>query len=160
MSVFLALILPYADAQIALALPRRNRHDTHPRTQLCHIILLQLDVRLCGRRDDPAGDCKYQLACLHYLRRDERALGTVRSRSSSALKQEGSDHYARLVYCFFPETRGLELEDIDHLFDKGGITGGVWSSSGGRTVEPRRIRKDVEEVLEREADNPMKADKL
>lgn len=40
-----------------------------------------------------------------------------------------------LVYAFFPETNGLELEDIDHLFDKGGITGGVWTSKGGRTVE-------------------------
>lgn len=65
----------------------------------------------------------------------------------------------RLVYCFFPETRNLELEDIDHIFEKGGITGGVWSSPGGRTVEPQRIRKDVEEVLEREADNQMKDDK-
>ena len=56
-----------------------------------------------------------------------------------------SDAYiTRLVYCFFPETRGLELEDIDHIFEKGGITGGVWSSPGGRTVEPQRIRKDVE----------------
>lgn len=36
---------------------------------------------------------------------------------------------------FFPETKGLELEAIDHIFAKGGITGGVWSSKGGRTVE-------------------------
>ncbi|KZV76507.1 general substrate transporter [Peniophora sp. CONT] len=64
-----------------------------------------------------------------------------------------------LVYCFFPETQTLELEDIDHIFEKGGITGGVWSSPGGRTVEPQRIRKDVEEVLEREADNQMKDEK-
>ncbi|KII90209.1 hypothetical protein PLICRDRAFT_159619 [Plicaturopsis crispa FD-325 SS-3] len=49
-----------------------------------------------------------------------------------------------LVYLFFPETKGLELEDIDHIFDKGGITGGVWSSKGGRTVERRRIVQDVE----------------
>ncbi|EGO02899.1 hypothetical protein SERLA73DRAFT_165828 [Serpula lacrymans var. lacrymans S7.3] len=34
-----------------------------------------------------------------------------------------------LVYIFFPETQGLELEDIDHIFEKGGITGGVWSST-------------------------------
>ena len=39
------------------------------------------------------------------------------------------------VYAFFPETNQLELEDVDHLFEKGGITGGVWSSKGGRTVE-------------------------
>ena len=44
-----------------------------------------------------------------------------------------------LVYAFFPETKGLELEDVDHIFDKGGITGGVWSSPGGRTVERKRI---------------------
>lgn len=50
-----------------------------------------------------------------------------------------------LVYAFFPETRGLELEDVDHIFEKGGITGGVWSSPGGRTVERRRIARDVEE---------------
>jgi len=30
----------------------------------------------------------------------------------------------------------LEFEDIDHLFDTGGITGGVFTSKGGRTVEP------------------------
>jgi hypothetical protein len=35
-----------------------------------------------------------------------------------------------IVYCFFPETMGLELEDIDHLFEKGGITGGVFTSRG------------------------------
>ncbi|KAI1785949.1 general substrate transporter [Ganoderma leucocontextum] len=50
-----------------------------------------------------------------------------------------------LVYAFFPETKGLELEDVDHIFEKGGFTGGVWSSPGGRTVEPRRIARDVEE---------------
>ncbi|KAH9888029.1 general substrate transporter [Cubamyces lactineus] len=51
-----------------------------------------------------------------------------------------------LVYIFFPETKGLELEDVDHIFEKGGITGGVWSSPGGRTVERRRIVRDVEET--------------
>ena len=49
-----------------------------------------------------------------------------------------------IVYAFFPETKGLELEDIDHIFDKGGITGGVWSSSGGRTVQRKRIDQDIE----------------
>ncbi|KAI0690821.1 general substrate transporter [Cerioporus squamosus] len=51
-----------------------------------------------------------------------------------------------LVYIFFPETKGLELEDVDHIFEKGGITGGVWSSPGGRTVERKRIARDVEDA--------------
>ena len=54
-----------------------------------------------------------------------------------------------LVYAFFPETKGLELEDVDHIFEKGGITGGVWTSPGGRTVERRRIARDVE-TMERD----------
>jgi hypothetical protein len=41
-----------------------------------------------------------------------------------------------VVYCFFPETSQLQLEDIDHLFEKQGVTGGVFTSKGGRTVEP------------------------
>lgn len=43
-----------------------------------------------------------------------------------------------LVYCFYPETKGIELEDIPLLFSKGGITGGVFSSKGGRTVMPKQ----------------------
>ncbi|CAM1510939.1 Fc.00g084520.m01.CDS01 [Cosmosporella sp. VM-42] len=43
-----------------------------------------------------------------------------------------------LVYCFFPETKGLELEDIPLLFVKGGVTGGVLTSKGGRTVMPHQ----------------------
>ncbi|KAI0717065.1 general substrate transporter [Earliella scabrosa] len=57
-----------------------------------------------------------------------------------------------LVYVFFPETEGLELEDVDHIFEKGGITGGVWGSPGGRTVERRRIARDVEDAEKREKD--------
>lgn len=58
-----------------------------------------------------------------------------------------------LVYVFFPETKGLELEDIDHIFEKGGITGGVWEARkrGGVTVERNRTRRDLE-VLENEKD--------
>jgi hypothetical protein len=41
-----------------------------------------------------------------------------------------------IVYCFFPETNQLQLEDIDHLFERGGVTGGVFKAKGGRTVEP------------------------
>lgn len=53
-----------------------------------------------------------------------------------------------LVYLFFPETKGLELEDIDHIFDKGGITGGVWEArkTGGRTVDHNRMRRDLEDL--------------
>jgi hypothetical protein len=46
---------------------------------------------------------------------------------------------------------GLELEDIDHIFDRGGITGGVWETRG-TTVERNRIIRDVEEVKKREVD--------
>ncbi|KAL4936954.1 hypothetical protein BDV06DRAFT_216252 [Aspergillus oleicola] len=41
-----------------------------------------------------------------------------------------------MVYFFYPETKGLELEDIPLLFAKGGFTGGVFTSKGGRTVLP------------------------
>jgi hypothetical protein len=43
-----------------------------------------------------------------------------------------------VVYCFYPETKGIELEDIPLLFSKGGVTGGVLWSKGGRTVEPHQ----------------------
>jgi sugar porter (SP) family MFS transporter len=46
-----------------------------------------------------------------------------------------------IIYLFFPETMGLELEDIDHIFDKGGITGGVLGAKGGKTVR-RSVDKD------------------
>ncbi|KAL3477091.1 general substrate transporter [Aspergillus californicus] len=41
-----------------------------------------------------------------------------------------------MVYFFYPETKGLELEDIPLLFAKRGFTGGVATSKGGRTVIP------------------------
>lgn len=41
-----------------------------------------------------------------------------------------------MVYFFYPETKGIMLEDIPLLFHKKGITGGVFSSKGGRTVVP------------------------
>lgn len=51
-----------------------------------------------------------------------------------------------IVFFFFPETAGLELEDIDHIFDRGGITGGVFSTRG-RTVAPGSHRTLVEATL-------------
>ncbi|KAI9729311.1 MAG: hypothetical protein M1834_006982 [Cirrosporium novae-zelandiae] len=48
-----------------------------------------------------------------------------------------------ITYIFFPETTGLELEDIDHLFEKGGITGGVLTSKGGRTVRSHQHEMNV-----------------
>ena len=32
---------------------------------------------------------------------------------------------------------------MDHLFDKGGITGGVWSSKGGKTVAHHQHEREV-----------------
>lgn len=49
-----------------------------------------------------------------------------------------------MVYFFYPETKGLELEDIPLLFAQGGFTGGVFTSKGGRTVEPRQHAQAVE----------------
>jgi sugar porter (SP) family MFS transporter len=42
-----------------------------------------------------------------------------------------------LVYCFYPETKGIELEDIPALFPKKSLTGGVFTSRG-RTVVPKQ----------------------
>ncbi|KAL2007463.1 hypothetical protein VTN00DRAFT_8901 [Thermoascus crustaceus] len=33
-----------------------------------------------------------------------------------------------VTYCFFPETAGMRLEDIDYIFEKGGITHHWWCS--------------------------------
>jgi hypothetical protein len=41
------------------------------------------------------------------------------------------------VYFFFPETANMRLEDVDHLFEAGGITGGVLTK-GGRLADRRR----------------------
>ncbi|KAG5650395.1 hypothetical protein H0H81_012385 [Sphagnurus paluster] len=46
---------------------------------------------------------------------------------------------------FFPETHSLELEEIDAIFEKGGMTGGVWGSPGGRTVTRRHNASKFEE---------------
>ncbi|KAM6509636.1 hypothetical protein FALCPG4_017285 [Fusarium falciforme] len=49
-----------------------------------------------------------------------------------------------MVYCFYPETKGIELEDIPLLFVKGGVTGGVLSSKGGRTVMPHQHAQEMQ----------------
>ncbi|KIY62664.1 general substrate transporter [Cylindrobasidium torrendii FP15055 ss-10] len=55
-----------------------------------------------------------------------------------------------IVYFFFPETRGLELEAIDHIFEKGGITGGVWQARG-RTVVGNPVAEVVEAEMQAES---------
>lgn len=42
-----------------------------------------------------------------------------------------------MVYFFYPETEGIELEDIPLLFAKGGVTGGVLTSKG-KTITPHQ----------------------
>jgi hypothetical protein len=48
-----------------------------------------------------------------------------------------------VVYFFFPETKGLMLEDINLLFVKGGVTGGVLSSRG-QIVLPHQHTREAE----------------
>lgn len=48
-----------------------------------------------------------------------------------------------MVYCFYPETQGITLEDIPLLFHKGGVTGGVLTSKGGRTVIPHQHAQEA-----------------
>lgn len=47
------------------------------------------------------------------------------------------------MYLFFPETKDLELEDINLIFAEGGVTGGVFSSRG-RTVVPHQHAQEAE----------------
>ncbi|KAL2833959.1 general substrate transporter [Aspergillus pseudoustus] len=49
-----------------------------------------------------------------------------------------------MVYFFYPETKGLELEDIPLLFAQRGFTGGVFTSKGGRTVMPGQHAQQTE----------------
>ncbi|KAF9078288.1 general substrate transporter [Rhodocollybia butyracea] len=67
--------------------------------------------------------------------------------------------WVRLYFMFFPETRGLQLEEIDHIFEKGGITGGVWGSTGGRTTAGMSYSPAVS-VEPKSADFKMEGEKL
>ncbi|KAF1360389.1 general substrate transporter [Lizonia empirigonia] len=55
-----------------------------------------------------------------------------------------------MVFVFYPETKGISVEDIPLLFHKKGFTGGVFSSKGGRTVIPGQHAQEarVDEKLD------------
>ncbi|KAF2183504.1 putative sugar transporter [Zopfia rhizophila CBS 207.26] len=48
-----------------------------------------------------------------------------------------------MIYCFYPETKSIDLEDIPLLFAKGGFTGGVLSSKG-KTVTPHQHAQETD----------------
>ena len=48
-----------------------------------------------------------------------------------------------VTYFFFPETANMRLEDIDHIFEAGGITRGVIRMNG----LPADRRKDIERAI-------------
>jgi hypothetical protein len=57
--------------------------------------------------------------------------------------------FVPVIYCFFPETRGITLESVDYLFDAGGFSGGVLPRQVGKAREAelrRRFPGDVEHM--------------
>jgi sugar porter (SP) family MFS transporter len=54
-----------------------------------------------------------------------------------------------LVFCFYPETKGIELEDIPFLFPKKSITGGVFTSRGKTVVPQQHRRQDLAHAREK-----------
>lgn len=66
-----------------------------------------------------------------------------------------------IVYFFFPETANMRLEDIDHIFEAGGITGGVIGKNG--LLRDRRLdiaREHHENVFTDQKDGSDSAEKI
>jgi hypothetical protein len=57
--------------------------------------------------------------------------------------------FVPVIYCFFPETRGITLESVNYLFEESGLTGGVLPRKVGKAREAelrQRFPWDVEHM--------------